>query len=93
MKSLQELAKDAMQVQDACNLSGVVFAFADVMRDLCEHFRDAGTDYRNQHPIAVMWSSKIASLTRSEDCSTMSKAYDWCHAAQKGEVKPWEPTQ
>ena len=37
------------------------------------------TDDRNRHPISVLFSSKIASLTGSEDFQNFSRAY--------GEVK------
>lgn len=77
MKTLQDLAKEALAVQDACNLSGVVHSFASAMTSIWEHARmlGLGTTWVNTHPICVMYSSKIASLTGSYDHETFSKAY------------------
>jgi hypothetical protein len=55
---------NALAVQDACNLSGVVHGFAEAMHALCDEKLD--TSARNHHPIAVLFSSKIAALTGSE---------------------------
>ena len=63
-RSLQELAREALAVQDACNLCGVAQSFARAMIDLSEHV--SGTDARNNHPIAVLWADKIAHLTSTQ---------------------------
>ena len=88
MKTIQELSKEALQVQDACNLSGVVHGFSRAMTDLRELSRQEGwegTDNLNSHPIAVLWSSKIASLTGSDQASAFAKAYcDVLAEADKG---------
>jgi len=60
-----ELIKEAIQVQDACNLSGVVFSFARSMQRLCDLGRSMpgyGTDWRNKHRVARLYASKIQSL-------------------------------
>jgi hypothetical protein len=72
----------ALDVQNACNLSGVVFSFAAIMQRLCdEAFANGhGTEWKNSHPIAVLFASKIADLTRSE-YSGFTAAYDACEKA------------
>jgi len=65
--------RDAVQVQDACNLSGVVFSFARHMQTLCDMGLD--TDQKNQHPVSVLFSSKITSLTGSELGTNMERNY------------------
>lgn len=60
--------KDAMLVQDACNLSGVVISFTTLLKKLREFFERAKDPQLpvseiNRHPIAVMFASKIHSLT------------------------------
>lgn len=65
--------ENALLVQDACNLSGVVISFAEAMKVLCKEGLD--TDARNNHPIAILFSSKIASLTGSESMGIFSAAY------------------
>jgi len=84
MKTLKDLAQDALFVQDACNLSGVVHSFSRAMTDLRANLPNASTDEINQHPIAVMYSSKIQSLTDSDSTLTFSRAYNKvCEIAEK----------
>lgn len=59
-KTLKELAQEALNVQDACNLCGVAQSFARAMRDLGDHTN--GTDARNQHPITRVWLDKMNQL-------------------------------
>jgi len=75
-KSLKQLAQDAIDVQDACNLSGVVYGFARAMESLCEHVSSSAE--RNTHPVAVLWASKIASLTRCESDLSMGRSVFSC---------------
>lgn len=74
-KTLPELAKEVLAVQDASNLSGVVYGFAEAMKHLCRLIPN--TQDRNRHPICVMWSSKIASLTGWESNLTFTQSYEW----------------
>jgi hypothetical protein len=60
-RTLKDLAKEALAVQDACNLSGVVHGFARFMSDLCEMGLD--TNARNRHPITLLWVDKVAQLS------------------------------
>lgn len=58
--------QNALDVQTACNLSGVVYSFAQAMEAICEEGRctGKGTDWRNNHPIAVLFATQIAHLTK-----------------------------
>jgi hypothetical protein len=79
-RTINQLAQVAIDVQDACNLTGVIYSFSECMSDLRLLARAEGwegTDKLNRHPIAVLFSSKIASLTYSESCVEFGKAYDW----------------
>ena len=80
-RSLQQLAKEALDVQDACNLSGVAHGFARVMADLCHHVQN--TDERNRHPIATVWANKIADLAGAHDYC--HHAYEACRVLAQGE--------
>ena len=42
MKTLKELAEQALAVQDACNLSGVLNSFREAMSHLWEHAHQPG---------------------------------------------------
>lgn len=70
-RTMQQLAANVLQAQDACNLSGVVISFSNDIQRLRRLMQegpssDFSTDKLNRHPICCMWSSKIASLTSSE---------------------------
>jgi hypothetical protein len=76
MRTINELAKEALGVQDACNLTGVLHSYSRAMTDLREIARAEGwesTDKLNTHPVAVLYSSKISSLTGDD----FAKAYGW----------------
>ena len=72
----RDLMRDAILVQDACNLSGVVHSFSAAMTKLRAVYSTQGTDFFNRHPIAVLFASKIASLTGCEHMETFSRAYE-----------------
>ena len=57
--------RDAIQVQDACNLSAVVHSMDETISDLWSMARalGKGTDWVNNHPICRLYASKIAHLT------------------------------
>jgi hypothetical protein len=78
MKTLKELASDALSVQNACNLSGVVISFAQVIRDLKDNLPKSGSEEINQHPIIRLWVDKIASLA-GLDQGVLSKEYQAVH--------------
>lgn len=74
----EKACKMAVECQDACNLSGVVFSFADAMQAVCDEKNrlGEGTDWVNSHPVSVLFASKLASLTRCKDISVFGAAYD-----------------
>lgn len=62
--SIQQWAADAAgPVQDACNMSGLVFALREYVADLVAH--GLGDGEINQHPICVAWADKLDDLSRS----------------------------
>lgn len=84
---------DAIFAQSACNLSGIVFSFAQVMQRICNEANAGGhgTDWKNHHPIARLYAEQIAHLsgagmTSDEGC-TYSKAYAECEARSKEPAK------
>lgn len=79
-RTMKDLAKEALAVQDSCNLSGVVHSFSRAMTELREILRERGvtnTDEINTHYIAILFSNKIASLTGSESARSFANAYEW----------------
>ncbi len=70
MKTIQQLAKDALNVQNASNLSGVVHSFSQAFTDLRALYPGKGTDWFNQHPIVKLWSDKVGHLAGTQ-------SFDW----------------
>ena len=65
-KTIKQLAEEALQVQDACNLSGVVHSMIHAVQDLWEICREesqSGTSWVNTHPITRAYVSKLISLS------------------------------
>jgi len=61
MKTIKQLAKEALDAQNACNLCGVAQSFAKAMINLGAHC-PSGTTERNTHPITIVWLDKMNSL-------------------------------
>ena len=64
-EQMEKHCRDAIQVQDACNLSALVHSMDETMSDLWAMARalGKGTDWVNNHPICRLYASKIAHLT------------------------------
>ncbi len=75
--------KNALQVQDACNLAGVVHQFSRDMTVVCEQVRAAGggTDQINTHAICRLYAEQVAWLSGAGSCSdneSYRRAYEEC---------------
>lgn len=79
MRTMQQAAQCAIDVQDACNLSGVLAAFKDIVHDtLWPEARrlNKGTDWVNQHPICTLFIDKLADLNcPGRECGTVGDFY------------------
>lgn len=78
--TMKQLAREALDVQNACNLSGVVHGFSRAISHLRALLPDAGTDEINHHPICILWADKISSLTGTQaimSITTITAAYLW----------------
>jgi len=85
--------ENAITVQDACNLSGVVNSFNEVLARIWEEARSRiweearsvgkGTTDVNQHPISKLYADKIADLARVRDFDSFSAAYEECKRRSK----------
>lgn len=55
---------DAIQVQNACNLSGVVHSLSRMLPDIRDEVNAAGggTEEVNRHPIVTLFIEKLVSL-------------------------------
>jgi hypothetical protein len=65
--TIQEAARLALECQDACNLSGVLASFKEIVHEVLwpEARRlGKGTEWVNQHPICTLFLNKLGSLNR-----------------------------
>lgn len=92
-RSLQELAAECLQVQDACNLSGVVHGWSRSIRRLREVLGNPGTDELNKHPINVLWADKVAHLTNAENGSRVTDAYHEVLGLSEGKLPEIPPAE
>lgn len=85
MRTLAQLAEEAIAIQDACNLSGVVHSLDRTITDLRAIARAEGwenTPTLNNHPIVVMYVNKLSSLCNADHDATFAHAYEWCNNAR-----------
>lgn len=82
MKTLEETGgltandyQNALDVQSACNLSGVVHSFSEVIERVWNeaHRLGKGTAWVNSHPICRLYAEQIAHLTGETDYFDASK--------------------
>jgi hypothetical protein len=89
MTAFQNAANDALMVQNACNLSGVVNSWGKAVTAIWDEAREGqmrGTDWVNRHPINVLFAAKATELSGGspmaiDDYSAATKA---CWAIAKG---------
>jgi hypothetical protein len=76
--------QNALNVQSASNLSGVILQFARDMRQINDEVRakGGGTEQVNTHPVCRLYAEQIAWLTGAGTCesqATYRRAHDACH--------------
>jgi len=80
--------QSAIDSQSACNLSGIVFSFARVMQKICNEasVHGHGTEWKNKHPIAVMYAEQIKWLAGDSNGGprAYTEASDECERMAKG---------
>lgn len=85
MRTLKQLAQEALDVQNACNLTGVLHSFAKAASEL-RQILNVGNDEAANHPIMKLWSDKVASLTGTQTWTVHSivRAYKEVQAIADG---------
>ena len=79
--------KEAITIQDACNLSGVVKSFSRMMDKIWEEARShgKGTDWVNTHPIAILFAEKCVHLTTGQMIPGTKINDAWTECEKKSE--------
>lgn len=80
-RTLAELAREALQVQDACNLSGVVHGFSRAVRRLREVCPELDSNTIRTNPVVLLWVDKLSDLVGRVDTVELHNAYRWCEQA------------
>jgi|HubBroStandDraft_1064217.scaffolds.fasta_scaffold34755_4 hypothetical protein len=82
--SLQQAAKQAIECQNACNLSGVLDSFHRVVMDCIwpeARKQGKGTDFVNTHPVVYLFLDKLTSLNHRQClCNTNLDEYNKAYA-------------
>jgi hypothetical protein len=85
-----QAAQTALDVQDACNLSGVAKSLAGPIMDALwaeAGVKGKGTEWINQHPIVTLFIDKLAHLNGSQfNHSKVSDSYDEVHKIVEAEA-------
>jgi hypothetical protein len=67
MRTIAELAQEALDIQDACNPLGLSKGYARSLQELADNLRatrqESGTDAVRCHPINQLWVAKLAELS------------------------------
>ena len=90
---MSSIYRNALDVQSASNLSGVVLQFARDMERINEEVRAAGggTEQVNRHPVCRLYAEQIAWLTGAGGCAdtgTYRHAHDACRRKVEEEQEP-----
>jgi hypothetical protein len=91
-RTLHSMAQEALDVQSACNLSGVIAAFARIVTDMRGPL-GMDTPTCNTHPICRLFAEQIAHLTGGGSCENVEsywQAHRECErlAAMDRSVRP-----
>ena len=90
MRTISQLASEAMKVQNACNPLGVANSYVPALTDLVNALRANGQDASTQavcdHPINRLWVSKLHDLAGMglSDVQAYSEAWFECEAIANG---------
>ena len=84
--TIKELAQEALDVQNASNLSGVALSFGRAMADLRGQPECTGSDWCRNHPITILWVNKLEDMVgsnfglrylhASDACATLATSTD-----------------
>jgi hypothetical protein len=90
--------RNALDVQSASNLSGVILQFARDMEQVNEEVRASGggTEQVNRHPVCRLYAEQIAWLTGAgggDNPDTYNQAYDACQRKVEEEQEVHSETE
>ena len=80
---MNNIYQTALDIQDASNMSGVVLAFAEAMKQINAEMQlnKEGEVYRRNHPVVIMfffYFNDMAGFSDAMSLQTYSNAYSIC---------------
>lgn len=87
MTPYERACKNAVDVQNACNFSGVLFSFAEDIRAVIDHLRETGaysTPAVAVHPVCVLYMDKLRDLQGRPGFEEFSAAHEACERVGAG---------
>lgn len=84
MNAYQRACKNAIDVQNSCNFSGVLRSFFEDMRAVYDHLEATGNNgshERATHPVAILYMDKLAELQHRPGWQEFGTALQACEAA------------
>lgn len=67
----------AIYAQEACNLSGLIFGWADAMQGICNETREQGEQAKRNHAINRLYLEQVAFLLGFELKPATTRARDY----------------
>lgn len=87
-RTWRAMAREATDVQNACNLSGVVHSYSRIITEVRARLELEGnlsTEVVNHHPVCILFADKIADLTGIQQLGSdsVANAYRWAQLQLK----------
>ncbi len=91
---MKNIYQEAIDVQNACNASGVIHSLSRIVSYIWEEEvnkhpeEKRGTEYVNTHPVVILFLDKLCSLAHIQsnyDCEIVSQAYKTCYEKAESE--------
>lgn len=82
MKTIEQLCREALVIQDACNPIALSRRYGEVLIELREAIGNGDSEVMRCHPVNRLWVSKLHDLAGMglSELTNFSLAYDWCQA-------------
>lgn len=78
MTPYQRACKNSLDVQDACNISGVLHSFLEDLAAVRAHPGNSGTDWIRRHPVVVLYVDKLFDMVGRPEYTDYAHAHDYC---------------
>ncbi len=95
--AIRDAAWDAIAMQDACNLAGVLQSIQAARAAILQAHPEEGTAWKNRHPVLYLMLYKALALAGTEALAdgweAWQRAFQWCDSVagtNRAAPKGWE---